>query len=229
MKCRECGAEIADDADGCVHCGAWFFRGGSRDPKPRSEGAQQSLGGGRSKGVRGLFGMLGSSKPEKHAAGPPPDDHGLFVSRLEGHLRRVEAVGDSYRLFVRRYLSGDVISTLSAFAANKMALTRSDRKEHSVCFTESPISYWVCTVPYSIPDAKKWFGRAYGGYSKLLEQAWNSDQFRSLQCEVLVHVVYGWTEKDAWVNMTIFPIGSDGFGISPILPVDLLTEAEKHP
>ena len=49
---------------------------------------------------------------------------------------------------------------------------------------------------------------------------------RSADCEILVHIVFGRTKKDGWVNMTIFPFGSKQFDFKPILPVDLLTEKE---
>jgi hypothetical protein len=157
------------------------------------------------------------------------DDGELFTTHLTGHIKRVNALGGSYASFVGQYFSSEVISMLSAAATEKMALTRSDSKEHSFCCSQAPVSYWICTIPYSVPEAKKWFGNAYGGYSKLLERAWSSDHFRGPGCEVLVHVVFGRTRRDGWVNVTIFPVGSERFGIKPILPLDLLTEAEMNP
>lgn len=109
-----------------------------------------------------------------------------------------------------------------------MALTQANRKEHSFCMSRAPISYWICTLALTVEGAKDWFGKAYGGYFKLLERAWNSDYFRDPGCEVLVHIVYGRKNGSGWVNMTIFPVGSARFGIKPILPMDLLTEAEKR-
>jgi len=157
------------------------------------------------------------------------DKADLFATRLNDHLRRIDALGGAYSSFIGDHFGSDVVQLLTAAAAEKMALTRSDSQEHSFCASQAPVSYWVCTVPYSVPGAKKWFGKAYGGYSKLLERAWNSEHFRGPGCEVLVHIVFGRTSRDGWVNMTIFPVGTQRFGIQPILPVDLLTEAEKNP
>jgi hypothetical protein len=38
-RCRECATEVADDAEGCVHCGAWFFRRGLQGSQPPANGA----------------------------------------------------------------------------------------------------------------------------------------------------------------------------------------------
>jgi len=140
----------------------------------------------------------------------------LFTRRLGDHLSRVTALGGSYSSFIDQCFPDKVISMLSAAAADKMALTQSDSKEHSFCFSKAPVSYWICTIPYSIGVAKKWFGENYGGYSKLLERAWNSDHFQGPGCEVLVHIVYGHMNREGWVNMTIFPVGSQRFAIRPI-------------
>jgi hypothetical protein len=155
-------------------------------------------------------------------------DSELFTTRLTDHLKRIEAVGEPYSHFIRERFSNDIPTMLAAVAADKMALTQADRKEHSFCISRAPVSYWICTLALSINEAKRWFGTAYGGYSKLLERAWNSDHFRGPGCEVLVHIVYGRVRRTGWVNMTIFPVGSPRFGIKPILPLDLLTEAEKR-
>ena len=80
-----------------------------------------------------------------------------------------------------------------------MALTLADLGEHSFCMSKAPISYWICTLPLSVAEARDWFGRQYGGYSRLLEQAWNSSYFTGPGCEVLVHIVYGRTGMTSWV------------------------------
>ncbi len=156
------------------------------------------------------------------------NDGELFMARLSDHLQRINALGGSYSSFISQCFPDNVVSMLSTAAAEKMALTQSDLREHSFCFSQAPVSYWICTVSYSIAKAKQWFGETYGGYSKLLEHLWNSDHFRGSGCEVPVHVVCGQTKRDTWVNMTIFPVDSQRFGIKPILPIDLLTEAEKR-
>lgn len=168
----------------------------------------------------------GEMKEQTADSSSPPDN--LFVTRLSDHLNRLNALGDPYSSFVRDYLPGEVITILAAAAAEKMALTHADLKEHSFCVSKPPVSYWICTLALSINDAKSWFGRAYGGYSKLLERAWNSTHFRGPGCEVLVHIVYGQTKDTRWVNMAIFPVDSHQFSMKPILPVDLLTDGEMR-
>lgn len=175
-----------------------------------------------------------STKSEEHSGTQShPVSHGeLFIKHFNDHLSRINAYGGAYSSFVKEYFPNEIITMLAAAAADKMTLTQADLKEHSFCVTKSPISYWICTLALSIDGARSWFMRSYGGYSKLLERAWNSDHYRVPNCEVLVHIVYGRTGATGWVNMTIFPVSSHGFvsrfGIKPILPSDLLTEAEKR-
>ena len=156
------------------------------------------------------------------------NDHQLLASRLADHVARVNTLGGSHSKFIDEHLTSDIVQSLSTAAAEKMALTQLDHREHSFCFSRTPVSYWICTVPYSVIDAKTWFGNAYGGYSKLLERAWNSEHFKQFDCEVLVHVVFGRASGETWVNLAIFPVGTQRFGIKAVLPVDLLTEAETN-
>ncbi len=169
--------------------------------------------------LKSLFGDAQSASPLQSGD--------LFITRLTDHLKRVDALGGPHSAFVKDYFPREVVTMLAAAAADKMALTHADQKEHSFCISKPPVSYWICTIGLSIGDAKKWFGKVYGGYSKLLERAWSSDHFRGPGCEVLVHIVYGRAKKADWVNMTIFPIGRERFGFKPILPIDLLNETEK--
>lgn len=173
-----------------------------------------------------LFGFSDTIKSKNQST--IDTNHGtLFTARLREHLQDINAVGEQYSQFIQKYFSNEVVNMLTVAAKDKMSLAQADSQEHSFCVSKEPISYWICTLPYSISEAKRWFMKAYGGYSKLLESAWNSDYFRGPGCEVLIHIVYGRTGKEGWINMTIFPVGSKRFGIKPILPVDLLTDSER--
>ncbi len=185
--------------------------------------------------LKGLFaGGKGDANAEQGSASqsPPANDGELFVRYLSSHLNRIDAQGGAYSSFIRQYFPSETITILAAAANDKMTLTQADLKEHSFCVSQAPVSYWICTLALSIKDARGWFVRAYGGYSKLLERVWNSDYYRGSGCEVLVHIVYGRTGAAGWVNMAVFPIGPQEFvsrfGIKPILPSDLLTEAEMR-
>ncbi len=150
-----------------------------------------------------------------------------FTNQIKAHLKQIGDLGGLYEKFIEEHFSDDIVAMLAGAAEQKMTLTEFDLNEHSCSMSKSPVSYWICTLPYSVTEAKNWFGEAYGGYSKLLENAWGSDHFVSANCEVLVHIVFSQTVDGVWLNMTIFPINSQQFSFQPILPIDLLTDQEK--
>lgn len=80
----------------------------------------------------------------------------------------------------------------------------------------------------TIREVAIWFERKYGGYTKVLEHCWNSDAYRSAGSEVLCHITYGHARREAWVNVTLFPIRSTRFSFQPVLVIDLLSPAEKR-
>jgi len=171
------------------------------------------------------MGIFGRKKPAFIFSDLPA---GSFTRLLGMHLQRMQALGSKQRAFVDKYLPNDVILVLATAAEEKMALTQQDQQEHSAAITKSPISYWVCTLPYSMDDAKSWFVRRYGGYTRLLGGALGSDHFRVPRCKVLVHIVYGKTETGEWVHMTVLPADARRFGMDPILPIELLADEEKR-
>jgi hypothetical protein len=161
-----------------------------------------------------------------HATPSEYSEAQLLEARLHVHLKKIAALGDQYTSFIEQYLSHEIITMLSAAAAVKMTLTKQDIKPHSTTITCAPISYWLCTVPCAYNEAKQWFSKACDGYVKLLDQALSSDSFRLFQCELLVHIVFGYASGKYWVDMTILPITQQQFHIAPVMPVDLLTEKE---
>ena len=152
----------------------------------------------------------------------------LFNKLLQNHLKRIEAGNEQHRRFIRDYLTDKVVRELTIYAHNKMVLTQADQEEHSFAMSQTPVSYWICTVALTMDDAKSWFERRYGGYIRLLNEAMDSVLFRSSHCEVLVHIVFGRSKQGGWVNMSISPLSSSRFGFIPIFPVELLTEGEKR-
>lgn len=172
----------------------------------------------------GIFG-LGRKKTAFVFSDLPNDS---FTKLLGMHLQRVQTLGEQQRSFIDKYLPNDVISLLAASARDKMALTQRDGQEHSAAMSKAPISYWICTVPYSMQGARDWFVRRYGGYTRLLGDALVSAHYKAARCKVLVHIVYGKNETGEWVHMTVLPENGRKFGLDPILPIELMTEDEKR-
>ena len=85
--------------------------------------------------------LLGSSQQ------PTLSDLELFSTRVRDHLQRINALGGLYSSFTEQYLSNDVVSMLSAAASEKMSLTRSDGKEHSVAVSKQPVAIGFARSP----------------------------------------------------------------------------------
>lgn len=156
------------------------------------------------------------------------NDNQLFIERLTAHRTKMLSSSAQHVDFLQKYLSSDVIDTLSKVAAEKMRLTLGDKKEHSQGLAKSPVYYVVCTVPGSIKKTASLFESNYGGYSKVLEGLWNSSAFTGTGCEVLIHITYGRDKEEGWVNVTIFPIKSTQFSFKPIIAIDLLSQSERQ-
>lgn len=157
----------------------------------------------------------------------PHDYRAIFLDRLTAHRARIASAGPGYDEFLQEHLSDEILAVLASQAAGKMALTASDGEEHSMMLSRSPVSYVVCTVPVAPSECASWYEHRFGGYLKVLEGCWNSNNYRAAGAEVLCHVTYGLSGEDAWINVSIFPIRSTQFNFQPVLATDLLSSAEK--
>jgi hypothetical protein len=174
-----------------------------------------------------LFAEITSS-PGQFVGKPDTNLGSRFAELMNNHLDRLCALGKPQTDFVRRYLNSQIIELLKDPAGVKMNMTLSDKNEHSFAISKSHVTYQVCTEKLSMEDAKQWFVKAYGGYTKLLDNILKSEQFRKTNSKLLIHIVYGSTQTGAWVNMTILPVGRIKNDIGAVLPIELLTNPEKQ-
>lgn len=151
-----------------------------------------------------------------------------YIEIFSEHIHGVIESKPITKSFFDKYFGKDQIADLGKYAFEKMSLTQSDNKEHSVAIYEKPVCYQICTVVLNIENARNWFVKRYGGYTKLLEQSWQTEIFIASKCKVLCHIVFGQTNGNAWVQLAVVPVHKFSSIRSVLLPIELLTPEERR-
>jgi len=97
------------------------------------------------------------------------NDRRRFIENINLHIDRIRQTSPQLGPFLDRFFAKDNLHVFAAFAAEKMKLTQSDHDEHSVGITQSPIYFVICTLPTELNQARDWFDRYHGGYTRLLQ------------------------------------------------------------
>lgn len=181
----------------------------------------------------GILDWLRGKKSSKVNQRLSPTERGTegmrqFIGNLNHHLQRVRRDMPTLISFLDQYFGPDQIAMLAPIAVEKMNLTLSDGQEHSFAIFHAPVCYQICTLPLAMNEARDWFVRRYGGYTKLLERSWNVPHFQGSGCTVLCHIVYGWTRKGTWVHMAICPVDKSAPINTMIVPIEFLTPEERR-
>jgi len=162
-------------------------------------------------------------------------DLARLVARVIGeHRSRINELSPAHRSFLSECLSDDVVSVLSLHVSPRAAATWGEKDSRSVAVVKDSVFYVVQTVPTSLASAPEWFFREFGGYSKVVEQCWNSAAFKRDLSDVLCHITVGCAAVDdlpqasrLWVNISVFPMQSSVVRFPAVLATDLLTTAER--
>lgn len=157
----------------------------------------------------------------------PTGDKADFTRVFNNHLQRMRTATPQLRPFLDQYFKDAIVTQIAAAAADKMGLTRSDGKQHSTVFAQGPVVYHISTLPVDMSQARDWFGRS-GGYTKLLENAWNSFLPRSPDSSVWCHIIYGPSGKRTWAHMAICTVKRPAPVDAAIMPVEFLTLQERQ-
>lgn len=152
----------------------------------------------------------------------------LFVQRVSDHRSRMMTAGTQQTTFLRNHFSDDMIDKLAVCAIGDLSSAQADGDEHNFTIVVPPVCYVVCALPVETHQAADWFEHRHGGYTKVLERCWNSEAYRTSNCQVLCHISFGVTQSGVWTNITIFPIRSREFSFQPIIATDLLSAAERR-
>jgi len=155
-----------------------------------------------------------------------------FIENINVHLDRIRRTFPQLGPFLDRHFTNENLHELAAFAVDKMKLTISDNDEHSIGITKTTVCFMICTLPVDLNQARDWFVRKHGGYTRLLEKLDKNTIHRGLDCKILCHIVYGWTETSGrWVHMAIVPFFSSELPAelekTVILPDEFLTDDER--
>jgi hypothetical protein len=188
--------------------------------------------------ARAIARRLGSETNEPATNPKPETERGCraitpmrFRENLTAHLQRIRQENPQLSPFLDKYFKERELSVLVEITNAKMLETQSDGDEHGTCFYVVPVFYQISTLWLEISQAREWFKRRYGGYTKFLERSWDSEPFSASGCTVFCHIVYGMTDKGGWVQMAIHPVKQPvpvelGQARTIIMPTDLLSPEE---
>jgi len=151
-----------------------------------------------------------------------------FISCLREHRNRMLAVGHPDEDFIEQQLTDEAFKEIAEFATDKMSLTLTDNKSHSVLIAGPAMSVALLTLCGSTAEAARWFEREWGGYTVMLERFLANDDVAACGGEVLCHITYGRDNDTPWVNLSLVPLQSDRFRKSPIFASDLLCDADRE-
>lgn len=156
------------------------------------------------------------------------DDAVHFIQTFNNHLQRLRTASPQLRAFLDQYFGEAGITEIASAAADKMRLTNADGKQHSTVLSRGIAVYHITTLPVDMSQAKDWFIRASGGYTKLLENAWNSLLPQVTDCSVWCHIIYGSSKRGTWVHMAICPVRQPAPINATIMPIEFLTSEERQ-
>jgi hypothetical protein len=154
------------------------------------------------------------------------NDYLTFKDCLNKHLQRISNLGSSYKTFVDKYFTHNIIDILASMTNELMHDSQTDLDVHSIPYAKPPVLYQLCALPLEMTKAGTWFSQKYGGYTKFLTQLLDLDHFTTNEFTTLCVITYGRT-NDAWISITIVPTDSNSESVD-IMSAEFLTEEEKR-
>lgn len=142
------------------------------------------------------------------------------------HLERVRSSDQHTWEFLEHYIHPDI--EIMALLGEQLLLKTIEKQEkHSTQRLKPPVFFSISTLPVALSEAKRWFAKKHGGYSKYLEEIWNSSQFNVSGCSIHFDLLYGHSSGIAWVQIGLFGLGTNSPCSHFIIPVDILTHHER--
>lgn len=167
------------------------------------------------------------SRPPVETLRPEPD---AYRSVLDYHLARVEELSTALAGFVARGFDDEMRGALAVAAAELVATAKRSGGIEQKAYTAAGIRYLICAVPDALEGARAQFGRAYGGFTRLLTSALQDESFLRERCEILAVLTFGrgaGGESEPWVSLSIVPEEGQEPQID-LLSYEFLTEEERH-
>jgi Tfp pilus assembly protein PilF len=160
------------------------------------------------------------------ASGPVGGDGGELALVLTRHLQRIRTNYPELDAFVSQYFGDADVAKIATAAAGKLRLTQADGGQHSTVLERGEVVYHITTLPVDMGQAKEWFGRTAGGYTKFLGDVWDS-LLPKTTASVWCHVIYGSSAGRTWVHMAVCAVRKAApIGVM-VMPVELLTPEER--
>ncbi len=160
------------------------------------------------------------------ASGPVGGDGGELALVLARHLQRIRTNYPELGAFVSKYFGDADVAKIATAAADKLRLTLADGEQHSTVLERGEVVYHITTLPVDMGQAREWFGRTAGGYTKFLGDVWDS-LLPKTTASVWCHVIYGSSTGRTWVHMAVCAVRQPApIGVM-VMPVELLTPEER--
>lgn len=175
-------------------------------------------------GERGQGGGQAQTGP---ASGPVGGDGGELALVLTTHLQAIRTNYPELSTFLGQYFGDSDVAEIATAAADKLRLTLADGEQHNAVLERGEVAYHITTLPVDMDQAKEWFGRTAGGYTKFLGDVWDS-LLPKTTASVWCHVIYGSSAGRTWVHMAVCAVREPApIGIM-VMPIEFLTPEERE-
>jgi len=196
------------------------------DPAPESEVENTSAPAATDPAESGPYESAPSERAERPITSLPDPEVRSHRECLDLHLARVQEISPAFAAFVERTFDEEIRDALSVAARDLLAEAREcdtlTRKE----YTNDGVRFLVCAVPGEIDTARERYGVLFGGFTRLLSEALQSESFQRDRCEVLAVLTVG-LGRTPWVSLSIVPEEGQDPGID-LLSYELLSPEERR-
>lgn len=147
----------------------------------------------------------------------------LFAELMRSHRARLLAVDHPDHKFIEKILADDNLKGLAVYASEAIVSTETDGQAHFKSVWIRPMYFGILAFPGSVDEAAAWIEREHGGYGAMLDKFMADGVIGTIYC----HVTFGVDGANSWLNLALLPRVGTRFRSHPIVPTDLMTNAER--
>jgi pSer/pThr/pTyr-binding forkhead associated (FHA) protein/Mg-chelatase subunit ChlD len=161
-----------------------------------------------------------SSGSEAEAADTNTD----LASCLDFHLARVAELSPEFSAFMSEAFDEEMRAAIGVAGGELAAEANREGRITQRAYTARGTRYLMLGVPSEMDEAQGLFGRAFGGFTRLLTEELQSHAFLADRCRTLAVVSFGCGEAP-WVSLSIVPEEGEDQRID-LLSYELLSPEE---
>ena len=147
----------------------------------------------------------------------------LFAELMRSHRARLLAVDHPDHKFIKKILADDNLKGLAVYASEAIVATETDGQPHFKSVWHRPMYFGILAFPGTVDEAAAWIEREHGGYGAMLDNFMADGGIGTVYC----HVTFGVDGANTWLNLALLPRVGTRFHSHPIVPIDLMTNAER--